>query len=92
TNQAIIKQIAVVVSGVLTEDNHYLSGRNDHAAKGSPPATRTATDGNYCYIATVDPARTSTDGNYRDFLYSWAIVHQQAQGDTVITGTVTGGV
>ncbi|EAS6348223.1 hypothetical protein EAP62_06170 [Salmonella enterica] len=56
-NQAIIKQIAVVVSGVLTEDNHYLSGRNDHAAKGSPPATRTATDGNYCYIATVDPDR-----------------------------------
>lgn len=37
-NQAIIKQIAVVVSGVLTEDNHYLNGENDHAARGNPPA------------------------------------------------------
>lgn len=51
-------------SGVLTEDNHYLNGRNDHADKGSSPVTRTATDGNYCYIATVDPARTAIDGNY----------------------------
>ncbi|ECA0404562.1 hypothetical protein EIL26_22290 [Salmonella enterica subsp. enterica serovar Newport] len=53
------------------------------------PIKQTATG---IVISQHPPARTSTDGNYRDFLYSWAIVHQQTQGDAVITGTVTGGV
>ncbi|EGC0232954.1 hypothetical protein KBT42_000868 [Salmonella enterica] len=46
--------------------------------------------------AARERSATATDGNYHDFRYGWAIAgkeaHQQAQGDTAVTGTVTGGV